>query len=173
MLHHPGVDAVAAGLDLLPRPISQIRFRYQRARNDGGSVRLHSGNRHRNARSVPVNEIRSGSIPASACARSYASGLRDEVAQRQRQQFLHDARRRAAPQLGRLAGPHRVVVSLLLVEQDFLFPALVISEDHLDRRMGFGIEPRRHQDVLLVMAGALRVLERVRDHAPDRQTNGT
>ncbi len=60
-------------------------------------------------------------------------------------------------------------MGLLLVEQDFLFPALVIGEDHLDRRMGVGIEQRRHQDVFLAVAGALRVFERVRDHA-DRQT---
>ncbi len=35
--------------------------------------------------------------------------------------------------------------------------------------MGVGIEQRRHQDVFLAVAGALRVFERVRDHA-DRQT---
>ena len=87
------------------------------------------------------------------------------MAQRQRIDLLDHPRRSLAPHLRRLGRTPRVLVRLLLVEDLFLLPTLMIKNDQLFRRIDFFVQKIGNQHMLLAMADALRVVERVAEHA--------
>ena len=75
-----------------------------------------------------------------------------EMPQRQRIQLLNHSGRSFTAEVGRLGGPPRVLVRLLLVVDQFMFPAFVISTDQFHRRIKLLVQQVGQQYVLFVVA---------------------
>ncbi len=69
----------------------------------------------------------------------------DEVPQRQGIQLLHHPRRRFATQVRWLGGASRIVMRLLLVDGQFLLPALMVQQDQFPRRYRLTRSQRRRR----------------------------
>jgi len=88
------------------------------------------------------------------------------MTQCQRIDLLDHTGRRLAPQVRRLGRPPRVLVGLLLVIDQLLFPSLVIKKNQFFRRVKILIKEIGDQHMNFAVTNPLRVVERIADH-PD------
>ncbi len=88
-------------------------------------------------------------------------GSDNKMSQGQRIQFLNDPLGRFASQMRRLGSSPRILVCLLFVKHEFVFPTFVIQTDELHGRIAFFIQQVRHQNVFFLMTDTLRIVELV------------
>ena len=74
------------------------------------------------------------------------------------------ARAEEETNVARRNSPCRVLVRLLFVENQFVFPTPVVSRNQFPSRVLSLVQQISQQRVFLVMANALRIVQRVLDH---------
>ena len=94
-------------------------------------------------------------------------GANYEMPQRQRIQLLNHAGRGFTAEVGGLGRPTRILVRLLLVVDQFVFPSLVVSGNQLHRRRKPLVQEVGKQGGLFAVADRLRIVNRVLDHPHD------
>src|SRR5512135_2860184 len=94
-----------------------------------------------------------------------------EMPQRHRVDLLDHTGWRLAPQVRRLGRSPRVLVGLLLVEDQLLLPSLMVQDDQFFGRIEILIKQIRDQGVDFAMADPLRIVQRVADHPHDDPTS--
>ena len=88
----------------------------------------------------------------------------DEMTDRQSVQFLLDAGRRLAAQVRRLFRAEGILMRLLLIKHDLLFPTFVVQQDEVHRWVFYFIQQVGYQAMHLIVTGPLRVVQLVFDH---------
>ena len=83
------------------------------------------------------------------------------MTQRQRIDLLDHTRWGLAPQMRRLGRPPRVLVGLLLVIDQLVFPSLVIKRDQFFSRVKILIQETGDQNMFFAVTDPLRVVQRV------------
>src|SRR5271163_1944533 len=94
-------------------------------------------------------------------------GSHHEMAQRKRINLLDYARWSLASQLRWFGCTPRVVMGLLLVKHQLLFPSLVVKRNQFHRRIECFVEEICDQNMFFIVADPLGVVQRVADHPDD------
>ena len=89
------------------------------------------------------------------------------MTQRQRIDLLDHPRRGLASHLCRLGRPPRIMMGLLLIIDQLLFPSLVIKNNQFFSRIKLRVKEIRDQHMSFTVSDSLRVVQCIADHPDD------